>query len=122
MSTKTTIQLIDDVDGTEAVESITFGIDGVVYEIDLNEENSGKLRDGVFGSYIDAGRRTGGRLHSGATKSVAKPAVARAGISREERKAIQRWAAQNGFTVPSDRGRIATQVVEAWTADGRPMQ
>src|SRR5690625_8015900 len=45
MAQKVKVLLIDDVDGTDAVETVSFGLDGVQYEIDLNEENAAKLRD-----------------------------------------------------------------------------
>lgn len=47
MSKKTVITLIDDVDGTEAVETITFTVDGTSYEIDLSAENARKFRSAL---------------------------------------------------------------------------
>ena len=42
MAKQTITQLIDDIDGSEAEETITFGIDGASYEIDLNAKNAAK--------------------------------------------------------------------------------
>lgn len=61
MAQKRTLQLIDDLDGTEASETLTFALDGVTYEIDLSEANARTARE-AFAAYIAAGRRTGGRL------------------------------------------------------------
>lgn len=53
MAQQTLVQLLDDIDGTEAAETLTFALDGVTYEIDVNEENASKLRD-AFAPYIVA--------------------------------------------------------------------
>jgi len=37
------VVLIDDLDGTEAAETITFSIDGVTTEIDLSKQNAANL-------------------------------------------------------------------------------
>jgi len=37
--------LVDDLDGTEAVETVSFSLDGVSYEIDLTAANAKKLRN-----------------------------------------------------------------------------
>jgi nucleoid-associated protein Lsr2 len=48
-------KLIDDLDGGEAVETVTFGLDGVSYEIDASKRNAGAVRK-TFELYIKAGR------------------------------------------------------------------
>lgn len=44
---KTIVTLVDDLDGTSSdrIETVDFGLDGVTYQIDLNDDNAGKLRD-----------------------------------------------------------------------------
>lgn len=116
MAQKVTIALVDDIDGTDSgnVSTIEFSLDGVVYHIDLNEQNAGSLRD-TFADYVAAARRTGGR----AKRQVGKPAAAETGprttMDREQAKAIRDWARKNGFEV-ADRGRIPASVVEAYNA------
>lgn len=39
--------LIDDIDGTDAAETIAFTIDGVSYEIDLSADNAVKFRSAL---------------------------------------------------------------------------
>jgi hypothetical protein len=56
----TTVRLVDDLDGTEADESISFALDGVALEIDLSNDNAEKLRD-IFAPYIAAARSEGGQ-------------------------------------------------------------
>src|SRR5262245_10209833 len=41
---ETVTRLIDDLDGGEAHETVTFGLDGHVYQIDLSTRNAKKLR------------------------------------------------------------------------------
>ena len=55
---RTRVLLEDDIDGGEAVETIQFGLDGAVYEIDLSERNAAQLRDAVA-PFIGVGRRAG---------------------------------------------------------------
>ena len=51
MASRTIVLLEDDVDGTEADETIEFGIDGTTYAIDLSDSNAKKLR-GALDGYI----------------------------------------------------------------------
>jgi len=39
MAQSVRLVLIDDVDGTEADQTVTFALDGVSYEIDLNDQH-----------------------------------------------------------------------------------
>lgn len=47
---KTYVQLIDDLDGSEADETVTFALDGKVYVIDLAASNGLFTVDGVDGA------------------------------------------------------------------------
>jgi hypothetical protein len=50
------IELIDDLDGSSpAAETVSFALDGVTYDIDLNEKNAQMLRSTLAG-YTQAGR------------------------------------------------------------------
>src|SRR5690625_6764497 len=68
MAQKVRVLLIDDVDGTDAEETVTFALDGVTYEIDLNAKNAGKLRD-AFAPWVGSARRGGGRKIAGRRRS-----------------------------------------------------
>lgn len=107
MASKTTVELLDDVDGKPAAETVTFGIDGTSYEIDLSEKNAKALRK-AFETYINVGRRTGGRLTRGNAKPVAT------GV---DNTAVRAWAASNGIDV-SARGRIPAEIIEKYRAAG----
>ncbi|MGX1491238.1 hypothetical protein RKD41_003497 [Streptomyces tendae] len=56
MAQKVVVTLFDDIDGSEAAETIAFGLDGKSYEIDLNEANAKKLRK-ALAPYVEAGRK-----------------------------------------------------------------
>ncbi len=115
MAQRVNVVLVDDVDGTDAVETVTFALDGVEYEIDLSEENAGKLRESIS-VYIGHARRTGGRRRSGG-QSDSKPSRSRSSASSDGPSAseIREWARANGHTVP-DRGRVSSEVREAYAA------
>ena len=115
MAQKTFVQMVDDLDGStsEDVSTVTFGLDGVTYEIDLNDEHAGVLRSRLL-DFISSARRTGGR----AKRTVAPANLSRAtsnGRSREQTQAIREWAKKNGHEV-ADRGRIPASIIEAFEA------
>ena len=64
MAQKTQVILVDDVDGSEANQTVTFALDGVTYEIDLNDEHAAALRESLE-EWVGKARRTGGRRRSG---------------------------------------------------------
>lgn len=103
------VRLVDDMDGDVADETVAFGIDGKTYEIDLSQDNAGKLRD-ALASYVAAGRRLGGRRRGGATATAF---TRRPVIDREQNQAIREWARKRGMKV-SDRGRIPAEVLETY--------
>ena len=47
MAQKVNIVLVDDIDGSEATQTVTFGLDGATYEIDLNDDHAAGLRDAL---------------------------------------------------------------------------
>lgn len=96
----------DDIDGGPAAEQLTFSIDGVSYEIDLNESNARQLRD-LFDPFIVAGRRTGGRLRRSSPSATRRPRTPR------ELQDIRDWARSNGHSV-ADRGRIPQSILDAY--------
>ena len=50
MAQKVQVLLVDDLDGSEATETVAFGLDGAAYEIDLSSGNAGKLRSTAVGN------------------------------------------------------------------------
>ncbi|GDY30785.1 histone-like nucleoid-structuring protein Lsr2 [Gandjariella thermophila] len=112
MAQKVTVTLLDDLDGSEAEETVEFGLDGVSYQIDLSSSNAAKLRDSLA-KFVASARRAGGRKRAqGARPSGAKPART-AAADREQNQAIREWARKQGMQV-SDRGRIPADVLQAY--------
>ncbi|WIY02336.1 Lsr2 family protein [Amycolatopsis mongoliensis] len=60
MAKNTAVQVLDDLTGEPAAETVGFGLDGIDYDIDLSFANADALRE-LLQRYADAGRRTGGR-------------------------------------------------------------
>jgi len=112
MAQITEVRLLDDLDGGEAAESVSFSLDGKSYEIDLSEKHAAALRD-AFAPFVSSARRAGG-----ATPAVSRPRMStRAGRPRAETAAIREWASANGMEV-SARGRISSTVLEAYENRG----
>ncbi|MGW7671490.1 histone-like nucleoid-structuring protein Lsr2 [Streptomyces sp. NPDC054775] len=108
MAQKVQVLLVDDLDGGEANETVTFALDGKTYEIDLTTSNADKLR-GLLDAYVKGGRRTGGRASGGRGKARA----AASGGSQDDTAQIRAWAKENDFEV-NDRGRIPVSIREAY--------
>src|SRR5688572_24428416 len=108
MAQKVQVILVDDVDGGDATETVTFGLDGVTYEIDLNDGNATKLRDSLS-TWVGHARRVSGR--SSTSSSTRRRASGRG----NDTAAIRAWARESGHEV-SERGRISAEVMAAYEA------
>jgi hypothetical protein len=108
MAQKVQVVLIDDIDGGDATETVTFGLDGVTYEIDLNDKNAAKLRD-ALAVWVGSGRRVTGRTARATSRTAGRRAAG------DDSSAIREWAKSNGHKV-SERGRISAAVREAYAA------
>ena len=107
MAQKVHIVLEDDLDGSDATQTVSFGLDGASYEIDLNDKNAAALRDSLA-NYIGHGRKVSGGSRRGRRSSGSSGG----GSSAKE---IRAWARSNGHKVP-ERGRIPADVREAYEA------
>jgi hypothetical protein len=108
MAQRTQVLLIDDLDGGTADETVAFGLDGSIYEIDLSAENATQLRE-ALAEYVAHGRKA--PLARGLSRRRG------AGVSAGSTKTaeVRHWARSNGYTV-NDRGRISADVMEAYQA------
>jgi hypothetical protein len=106
------VMLIDDLDGSEGAETITYTVDGQEYAIDLSEDNAEKFR-AALAPFIEKSRpveqtpvitlapvRTGRRQSSG-------------GSGRDDIAQIRAWAESQGLDV-SARGRIKKEIIDAY--------
>lgn len=111
---KVQVLLVDDLDGGEASETVSFSLDGSSFEIDLSEKNANELRD-AFAKYVGAARKSG-RSSGGGSASGRSSGRARAGstaMDRDQAAAIRSWAKKQGLKV-SDRGRIPATIIEQY--------
>ena len=106
MAQRVQVQLIDDITGEEAEETIAFGLDGITYEIELTAVNARQLREQLR-PYLESGRRISGRAGS---RRGSETLGGKDGVRR-----IRQWAQENGYDL-SDRGRISRSIVEAYQA------
>lgn len=108
MAQRTTVVLTDDIDGSEASETVQFGLEGVAYEIDLSASNADRLRREVS-LYVEHARRVSGR-RSGTGAGAAAVKNTGDGV---DNTAVRAWARANGIEV-SDRGRIKSEIVQQY--------
>jgi hypothetical protein len=109
MAQRVNVVLVDDLDGSDAAETVSFALDGVDYDIDLSEKHAGDLRKSMS-LYVGHARRTGGRRRGG-RRSRARAAGSN-GVSAAD---IRAWAKENGWNVP-ERGRVSAEIREAYAA------
>ena len=102
MAQRTHIDLIDDLDGSPADETVSFSVDGVSYEIDLSDRNAAVLRD-ALAPFAAAARKQVAPRRQGRRKSV--------GVG--DATAIRTWAQAQGLSV-SNRGRVSAEIRQAY--------
>jgi hypothetical protein len=102
--------LVDDIDGSEASETVTISLEEREYELDLSEENAARLRS-ALAPFVSAARRSGGgRPHrERSSGGGSQPPQFDRGRNAE----IREWARQHGHEV-AVRGRIPASVLEAY--------
>jgi Lsr2 len=106
MAQKVHIVLEDDIDGSDATQTVAFALDGANYEIDLNDKNAAALRD-AMATYVGHARKVTGSRR-GRRSSASSP-------NGHSAKEIREWARSNGHKVP-ERGRIPSEVRGAFDA------
>jgi hypothetical protein len=102
---RTQVLYVDDLDGSAADGTVSFGVDGVSYEIDLTKKHAEQFADSLE-PYIVAGRRVGSSKRRASVTSTAR---------RRDLAAVRNWARSEGLAI-SERGRIPTQVLEQFDA------
>ena len=105
MARRTVVTLVDDLDGGDADETLSFGVDGRSYEVDLSEPNASALRE-ALAPYVAAARRAGSTpRHRAVRRSTA--------ASGADNATIRAWATDNGYQV-GVRGRISAEIRAAY--------
>jgi hypothetical protein len=107
MAQRVSVLLVDDIDGSEAEETISFGLDGTRYEIDLNGKHAQELREQLE-RYVRAARRV--------TGSSSRSARVRRASADDKSKEVRDWARERGLEV-NDRGRIPAHIAAKYEAE-----
>jgi nucleoid-associated protein Lsr2 len=125
LAQQTSVNLIDDLTGGQAAETVHFALDGRNFEIDLSKRNAAALRKALGGFVANARkaspantRRRKGRVGeaSSATPSGQTKADRAAYLS-----AVRTWAHDNGLRV-GDRGRIPADILAKYEAEKVPTE
>ncbi len=118
MAQKTIVQFTDDLDGSEASQTVEFGYQGKAYKLDLNDKNAAELEE-ALAPYIVAAQQAGGgaaRDGRGRGRRASEPQQRSGNGSRDyDPKAVREWAQSQGLEVPA-RGRIPGKVLEQFRA------
>ncbi len=122
MARNTAVQVLDDLTGEPAAETVGFGLDGIDYDIDLSFANADALRE-LLQRYADAGRRTGGRkrrprIVPGAKRPRAK-ATPKKVTAKAEPKAAAKSAKAKAEPAKTTRTRKAAEPKKTTRATAR---
>lgn len=104
MAQKVHVFLEDDLSGGPADSTVRFGLDGTSYEIDLNAENTERLRTSLQ-VFVEHARKAAGN----------RQRRTRGSANRERSADIRSWAKSAGIQV-NERGRIPADVVAQYEA------
>lgn len=102
MAQQIRVELVDDLDGSEAHETVSFALDGTAYEIDLSKENAETFRVSMD-LYVSNARRVSGKSRR------------KASASRVSNRAVRQWAREQGIEV-SARGVVPASLVAKYEA------
>lgn len=121
MAERVTVELVDDLDGSAADETIHFTWEGKPLVIDVNKKNADKLRKAI--EPFATAARPDETVPTAASRRRAATAQSSDKRSRSRSEAptstIRAWARENNIDVP-DRGRLKPDVLMAWEAAGKP--
>jgi hypothetical protein len=105
LATKIAVELEDDLEGGPADETLRFGLDGSVYEIDLSKKNVRAFRKQVA-PFVEHARKAGRSQRRRSERTSA---------SRGRSSDIRAWAKDKGIQLNA-RGRIPANVAEQYEA------
>lgn len=136
MARETMVIITDDLDGSKSAETLSYGLDGISYEIDLSAANAKRFRK-MFHEFVDASRPADSETVAVETVVAAAPAensAPRAKRGRPAKKAtaarkkvpaavtdgpdpseVRAWAEANNKQV-SKRGRLNADLISEFAA------
>lgn len=107
----TSVELVDDIDGSPATTTIEFSVGGKNYVIDLSDKHADEFNK-ALAPYIEHA------CHAPANKRKARKSRSSSEASRTKRQKnaqIRAWALENGITV-AKRGMLNQSVIDAYGA------
>ena len=113
LARKVAVELLDDIDGSEAAETLRFGLDGAQYEIDVNAEHADQLRRSLAKFILSARRMGRGGVTAGGPR---RPIGGAVHSDRAQSQAIREWARRKKIQLNA-RGRIPANVVAQYQAE-----
>lgn len=108
----TSVELVDDIDGSPATTTIEFSVGGKNYSIDLSETNTAAFNK-ALAPYIEHARRARATKKKASRKSRSSSEASR--IKRQKSAQIRAWALENGITI-AKRGVLNQSVIDAYEA------
>lgn len=105
VATQTTVRLVDDLDGTEAAETVEFGLAGHTYEIDLSAANASELRE-LLAEFVGAARKVQGQAKRQARTTTASKALS-------EGQEARAWLLEHDYQVPA-KGKLSQDWLDVW--------
>lgn len=111
MAQKVIVELIDDLDGGKAEETVTVGLDGRAYNVDLSGKNAKALRK-ALAPFVGSARRLGTPK---TPRGGARKTTVRSGPNTQE---VREWARSRGMQI-ADRGRIPADITAQFQAAHR---
>jgi hypothetical protein len=116
MAKATVDVLVDDLDGSEGVETVRIGWNGDWRELDLSRKNLASLSK-ALDKYWNVSRPVSAEGRS--SRRRRNTTSSRSAKARRDPKLIRAWARDNGISVPA-RGRIPGEVERRYNeANGR---
>src|SRR4051794_5048713 len=110
------VRLVDDLDETIIEngdgQTVSFGLNGTDYEIDLTNEHADELR-AALARFVGAARKTGSSRRD-RTRGTGRPRSSKSDVSPI---AVREWAKANGIEL-SARGRVPQRVIDQFKAAG----
>lgn len=115
MAQRVNIIVESDLSGEAGASTLSFGLDGSTYEIDLTADEAADFRE-TLSKYLAVARKVKGGRVTRRTSTAPNAATGNAerpvGIPPAK---VRKWAKDNGYDLPS-RGRIPAEVMEAYNA------
>ncbi len=118
MARQTIERLIDDLDGSDATQTVEFAYKGKSYTLDLNDNNASEFGDALAPYIAAATKAAGAQSRRGGRGPQHQASGPRGGSdSGYSPKDVRAWAQANGVEVPA-RGRIPGKVIDHFKASG----